>query len=221
MQGKKIVAVVAALAVAIFVSGCVSFGGVQFSKYKLRPGPANKSVTTATVTASSSMNAAQKESFNLPKRDYPFFLVSSSGHDYRFLGRRKFDIKGQFGPRGGRNLVRDNALRAAADDGGLCENAADDLSDWTVYRTAQKINDRNMPGKVVRSRLRIKQTEVAEFPGDGVEIFMGTWWDADNNGAPNLDADLIGCSGGGYHALAGKATNNPNPRQARAAARQR
>ena len=216
-KSRLTVALVGALALAVVLGGCFGLAGLRFSNLKLKPNAGDKSKSTATVTVIPPLRESDKETLNLPASDYPFILVGPPPDaPVSFPSRgRVFDPKGEYGPRGGRRLVRDDTLRDAlfAQEG--CGDADGDVADMVVFRTENRVNDRGQVGVPTIAKVPIKQISKTDTFGPGLDVFAGAWYD-DGDGVPeDSPDDLIGCAGGGFFNLALKQIADPSPRATR------
>jgi hypothetical protein len=216
-KSRLTVALVGALALAVMFGGCFGLAGLKFSNLKLRPNAGDKSKSTATVTVIPPLRESDKDDLSLPSSDFPFVLVGTPTDDpVTFPGRgRVFDPKGEYGPRGGRRLVRDDALRDAmlAQEG--CSEATTTADDLHLFRTENRVNDRGQVGVPTVAKVPIKQVSQTDTFGPGLDVYVGSWYD-DGDGVPeDSPDDLIGCAGGGFFNLALKQVANPSPRATR------
>jgi hypothetical protein len=207
-------AVVTALTLVVGMSGCFGFMGIRFSRTNLAPSPPKKSKTVAKVTSQPIFTEPQKARAGIAARDYPFFLIRAVPEGaIKFLPHgARFDVPGEFGPNGGRRLVRDQALEQAVADQNQCGDPAEG---FRAYRTERPVNDHGNVKQSTFSTLPFRQTAPGDpYVGPGVEIQLGGWSD-DGDGVPEFSPpdELFGCNGGGYFNLELKDDPNVAPRR--------
>lgn len=226
MFSKRLFAAgLAAAAMTVVFGGCFGFYGLKFSKTNLKPGPAKQSKTVAKIWSQPQLSQTQKTRSDFPPGEYVFFLVDMEGQVKPLPGGARFDVPGKFGPKGGRRLVRDDAVRDALADGPpiFCGQGFDDSpEDFAVFRTQNRVRDEGKVKVKTFSTFPFRQLELAyPYGPPGANIQIGSWMDVNNDGAPQFDQDWIGCSGGGYFNLNLKDEPGATPTREQAAAARR
>jgi hypothetical protein len=217
LRRKIAISIVGAAALSVVMSGCFGFMGIRFSSTNLKPNPPKKSKTVAKVYSQPTLTEAQKAEGEFPARDYPFFLIGLDPSVQFRAAAARFDVPGKFGPKGGRRLVRDTDLEAAiSSDEFFCGDPDDLPSDFRVYRTEGRVNDRGKVSESTFSELPFRQTELAyPYGPPGVTIRTGNWFDDGDGLVDPFPGDLYGCTGGGYFNLNLKDDPNASPIRAR------
>ena len=213
---RGLLATMAALVLAVALGGCFGFAGLKLSKYKLKPDAGEKSRATATITVIPPLSTEFKGGIGIPPTDQFFVLVAPPDDGSVVLPQRGrvFDPKGEFGPRGGRPLVRDDEMRDAVFSEGECEPAGTSPDGFLLFRTAQRVNDRGRVGVPTVAKLPMKQVARADTFTPGLDVFTGAFFDEDGDRSWD-SGERLECSGGGFHFVAFKQVESPTPRDAR------
>ena len=186
--GKLAMALVAAVGVSVFLSGCFSFQSVTWSPAVVKAGKTTDAVIKFVPDIGPTKN-----------KMIPFVLVGVP--DVGVLSvtnTRTFDVKGKFG--GPEHMISDANLRNVALEADECELAGQTLNqidgvDWTAVRTEGVVNDRDKFKTPAVSKVRLKVLSSLDRTQAQVYVFGGNWSDQGNfPGVP--EEPEVACSGG-------------------------
>ena len=200
MRLKLAVAVLGAAAVALVFSGCFVFSGIDYSKIKLRPGPAKHSVSK--VTGEVFPSGGTKKALFFVLIGLPNGATDGDTSDDALA------IKGNEGvldpakrifshpkPLTPNSTIRDYLLNNSGQCGSFQLNTSD--TKYQVLATNAAVDDQGKTSTAVQYRYALKQTQPShDIEPANVLSATGFWVDKNHDGQINDGSGTFGCTGG-------------------------